>query len=59
MDEVIEYTKGRFDNGEAGCNIYIIGYSLGGNHVLRYIGEACKGRLRKDYKIKIRKDGEP
>ena len=44
LDEVLEFTKNRFDNKETGeeCEIFLVGYSLGGNHSLRYMGGACK-----------------
>ena len=38
MDEVIKYASDRFcsQNSKNKCEVYLIGYSLGGNHVLRY-----------------------
>lgn len=38
MDEVIRFVKSKFDKGDEECEIYIVGFSLGGNHTLRYIG---------------------
>lgn len=37
LDEVISYTKNRFEDNE----IYLCGYSLGGNHILRYMGSTA------------------
>ena len=42
MDEVIEYASQRFGTKEKPCDIYLSGFSLGGNHVLRYSGQAAK-----------------
>ena len=42
LDEVIEYTHNRFKKEGRDCDIYLSGFSLGGNHVLRYMGKACK-----------------
>ena len=36
LDEVIEYADKRF--GDAESEIILIGFSLGGNHILRYLG---------------------
>lgn len=44
MDEVIEYAKSRFDKAGKPSEIYLVGFSLGGNHSLRYMGNASKMR---------------
>ena len=38
LDEVIEFTKSKFDKEGEECEIYVVGFSLGGNHSLRYAG---------------------
>lgn len=40
LDEVIEYCQSRFNNGKGHCDIFLVGFSLGGNHVMRYVGAA-------------------
>ena len=37
MDEVIDYALKRFENSE----VYLCGFSLGGNHILRYMGSTA------------------
>ena len=44
MDEVIEYAKSRFDKAGKPSEIYLVGFSLGGSHSLRYMGNASKIR---------------
>jgi predicted alpha/beta-fold hydrolase len=41
LDEVIEFVKSNFDREEP-CEIYLVGFSLGGNHSLRYIGSSSQ-----------------
>jgi predicted alpha/beta-fold hydrolase len=39
LDEVIDYVHKRYSqDGKKKCDIYLSGFSLGGNHVLRYSG---------------------
>ncbi len=38
LDEVIRYVKSKFDKEGEECEIYLVGFSLGGNHSLRYAG---------------------
>lgn len=45
IDEVIQYAKQRFDTKEHDSEIYLVGFSLGGNHSLRYLGNAHKQKL--------------
>ena len=40
-DEVLAYARQRYED----CNLYLVGFSLGGNHVLTYAGKAAKLRL--------------
>ena len=40
-DEVLAYARERYED----CDIYLVGFSLGGNHVLTYAGKAAKLRL--------------
>ena len=42
IDEIIQYAKQRFDTKENESEIYLVGFSLGGNHSLRYMGNAIK-----------------
>ena len=42
MDEVIAYAQKKFNNNDIPCEIYLAGFSLGGNHILRYTGQATK-----------------
>ena len=47
IDEVIQYAKNRFDSNGKGCEIYLVGFSVGGSHCLRYVGNANKQRLHR------------
>ena len=48
IDEVISYSVERFSKSpDKPCDIFLFGYSLGGNHILRYQGAARKNRLMK------------
>lgn len=45
MNEVIQYAVSRFQTTTKQCNVYLIGYSLGGNHILLYQGKSCKMKI--------------
>lgn len=45
MDEVIQYSHQKFNNGKGDCDIFLIGFSMGGNHIMRYLGAAKKNIL--------------
>ena len=45
VDEVIQFAKQRFDKESKECEIYLVGFSLGGNHLLRYVGNARKQKI--------------
>lgn len=45
LDEVITYVKQRFDKEGKECEIYLVGFSLGGSHLLRYVGNAHKQKV--------------
>jgi predicted alpha/beta-fold hydrolase len=45
LDEVIHYSSSRFSQDGEPCDVYLAGFSLGGNHVLRYVGQANKNKL--------------
>mmetsp|Transcript_14719 Transcript_14719/g.25043 ORF Transcript_14719/g.25043 Transcript_14719/m.25043 type:complete len:113 (-) Transcript_14719:648-986(-) len=49
MDEVIEYTKQKFDKVVDGkkvdCEIYMVGFSLGANYALRWLGVSGKEKF--------------
>jgi len=51
MDEVISYSQEKFNGGKGDCDIFLIGFSMGGNHVMRYIGAAKKNILQKEQEI--------
>ena len=43
LDEILKYTADRFSqksqdnlNDDTKCDVFLFGYSLGGNHILRY-----------------------
>ena len=46
IDEVIKYSADRFASQRDGtdCDVFLFGYSLGGNHCLRYAGLTGKNR---------------
>lgn len=46
LDEVIRYSTERFSKEVDGsnCDVFLFGYSLGGNHCLRYQGAASKNQ---------------
>lgn len=44
MDEVLQFSDERFSN-EKPCDVFLFGFSLGGNHCLRYKGAAAKNKL--------------
>ena len=50
MDEVIDFTKSRFDRNGQECDIYLVGFSLGGNHALRYMGTAARDKMQNKQK---------
>ena len=45
FDEVIKFVKQKFDKDGEECEIYVVGFSLGGNHSLRYAGSTSKLRM--------------
>jgi len=51
MDEVISFTKDRFDNKQTGepCDIFLVGYSMGGNYSLHYMGNSAKQNSKAHY----------
>jgi predicted alpha/beta-fold hydrolase len=40
LDEVIRFVKSKFDKEGEECELYLVGFSLGANHSLRYAGSA-------------------
>lgn len=45
LDEVLAFTQNKFGSEGQEVDIYLAGFSLGGNHILRYVGLAAKNKM--------------